>query len=110
MVIIRIGIAAYRDRRLDVSGIGFVFSGRDGFAGIDLDDCPRQMQPETHRLRHFGSKALTYVHRSFALWARIECVVRCRQQFPGVKNSLKGFEAYCQHRFFAINRQSLGQC
>ncbi len=85
-------LAAYRDRRLDVSGIGFVFSGRDGFAGIDLDDCLGKCNL---KLTAFATSALkhlpTYTEVSPS-GRGLKCVVRCRQQFPGVKNSLKGFE------------------
>jgi primase-polymerase (primpol)-like protein len=93
------------------SGVGFVFSGRDGLAGIDLDHCigeDGQLKPWARTLLgHFGD---TYAEVSpsgsgIKIWCHGSLPKGIKRVLP---NGMGAVEAYSKGRYFTVTGNRFG--
>ena len=90
------------ENRHVISGIGFVFTKDDPFAGIDFDDCLNPLTGELNpEIQSLVSELNSYTEVSPSETG-VKCIVQTTERLRGRRNSSLGIEIYSTNRFFTI--------
>jgi hypothetical protein len=83
-----------------LSGIGFVFTTEDDFAGVDLDEC---IDPATNQIRPKALEVLQSLNSYAEVSPSLKGIkVFVKGRLPGSGKQVDGFEMYDSGRFFTV--------